>query len=244
MKIYLAGGGWDKIWEGDKFYDFYHLKSFYGLKEKETKSLHKYKGFMLDSGAFTLFSGKNINLEEYVDKYIDFIKKHKIEQFFELDIFQVIGKEKTDLINNKIERVVGKQTIPVFHYFLGIDYYKQLCNEYNQIAISASGMYASKWTRQYPNKLRKLIDYAHNKNVKVHGLGYTPLGKLDKMPFDSVDSTAWLSGNRFGMIYEWLGNEMRKINKREGKRLTEYDIIVRHNFYEWIKFSNYAEQNL
>ena len=241
MKIYLAGSGWDKIWRADKFYNFNRLETFWAISKHEAEIIHKYKNFMLDSGAFSFFGGAKANLTEYVDKYIKFINDYDIKLFFELDIYQLIGKYDTDIINKRIERETGKQTMPVFHYFLGIDYYKQICNEYNYIAISASGMYASKWTRDEPTKLRKLIDYAHSKNVKVHGLGYTKMTMLDKMPFDSVDSTSWIGGNRFGMAYEWLGTRFIK-HKYEGKKVKTNE-VARHNFYEWVKFSKYAEKN-
>lgn len=245
MKIYLAGSGWDKLWieklGGDNFYDFNRLETFWAISKHEAEVIHKYNNFMLDSGAFSFFGGAKTDLNEYVSKYIKFINDWDVKLFFELDIYQLIGKVDTDIINQRIEKETGKQTMPVFHYFLGTDYYKQICEEYNYIAISASGMYASKWTRQNPEKLRKLIDYAHSKGVKVHGLGYTKMTMLDKMPFDSVDSTSWIGGNRFGMVYEWNGKRFNK-HQRDGKNV-KTNQVAKHNFYEWVKFSKYAEKN-
>tara|TARA_R110000744_G_scaffold89619_4_gene174229 strand:+ start:11474 stop:12214 length:741 start_codon:yes stop_codon:yes gene_type:complete len=245
VKVYLAGSGWDKLWikhlGGDDFYDFNRLETFWAISKHEAEVIHKYNNFMLDSGAFSFFGGAKTELDEYVTSYIDFINKYDVKHFFELDIYQLIGKEKTDIINQRIEKETGKQTIPVFHFFLGVDYYKQLCEKYKYIAISASGMFASAWTRQSPEKLRKLIDYAHTKGVKVHGLGYTKMTMLSKMPFDSVDSTSWIGGNRFGMVFEWLGTKFIK-HKREGKNVKTNE-TARHNFYEWVKFSRYAEKN-
>ncbi len=241
MKIYLAGSGWDKIWRGDNFYNFNRLETFWAISKHEAKVIHKYKNFMLDSGAFSMFGGEETDLNEYVNKYIKFIKEYNVKHFFELDIYQVIGKEKTDVINKRIEKETGRQTIPVFHIFLGTEHFKQLCEEYKYIAISASGMYHSKWTRQRPEKLKKLIDYAHTRKVKVHGLGYTKMSTLNQMPFDSVDSTSWIGGNRFGLAYEWNGNKMIKHQKRNGQRVKTNE-VARHNFYEWVKFNNYAEQ--
>jgi len=244
MKIYLAGSGWNKIWEKMNFFTFNRLETFWGINaKKEGPKVKLYDNYMLDSGAFSMFGSKEkTDLDAYVTNMINFINEYDVKQFFELDIYALIGKEKTDIINKRIEKETGKQTIPVFHFFLGTDEYKRMCEEYEYISISASGFYAAKWTRKEPEKLRKLIDYAHSKNVRVHGLGYTALNMLDKMPFDSVDSTAWLSGNRFGMVYEWLGDKFKKHPKKEGQRVYT-DKTAKHNFHEWVKFSNFANKN-
>ena len=245
MKIYLAGSGWDKLWikklGGNDFYDFNRLETFWSISKHEAEVIHRYKNFMLDSGAFSFFGGAKTDLDEYVKKYIDFINKYNVKQFFELDIYSLIGKEKTDKINKRIEKETGKKTIPVFHIFLGIEHFKKLCEEYNYIAISASGFYHSKWTRKNPEKLRKIIDYAHSKEVEVHGLGYTNMKMLDKMPFDSVDSTSWSSGQRYGNVQTWNGKKFNNSTAPQGKR-AESNKIARHNFDEWIKFSKYAEK--
>lgn len=243
MNIYLAGSGWDKVWRERNFFDFCRLETFFGITKKETSIIHKYKSFMLDSGAFSLFGGKKINLNEYVDNYIRFINENNIDLFFELDIYALIGNDETNAINDRIERETKKRRIPVFHYFLGIDHYKKLCNEFKYISIGASGMYTSFWTRTHPKKLRKLIDYAHKKNVKVHGLGYTKVDMLHKMPFDSVDSTTWMNGNRYGSTFVWTGDELIQHKKRDGKRVRTQEVVV-HNFFEWIKFCKHAEKNL
>ena len=67
---------------------------------------------------------------------------------------------------------------------------------------------------------------------------------LNQMPFDSVDSTSWINGTRFGLAYEWNGNKMikHKCDKQNGQRV-KTNKVARHNFYEWVKFNNYAEQN-
>jgi len=245
VKIYLAGSGWPRLWMEQNFYDFNRLETFWAINKQEAEVLHKYKSFMLDSGAFSFFGGAKTDLNEYVDKYIKFINDYDVKLFFELDIYSLIGKEKTDLINQKIRKETGKKPIPVFHYFLGVDFYKQICEEYDYIAIGASGRHDSKWTRETPEKLRKLIDYAHSKKVKVHGLGYTSLKMLlgKKMPFDSVDSTSWMSGHRFGTVQEWNGTSFTNTKAPEGQRANTHK-IAEHNFNEWIKFNNFAERNL
>jgi len=237
MKLFLAGAGWEKTWMEVDYYNFNRLHTFFHMSENEAKVLHKYNNFLLDSGAFSMFGGAKVNLKEYVNKYIDFINKYDVKHFFELDIYQLIGNAETEEIREYIEIKTNKNTIPVFHIFLGIDYFKNLCDKYNYIAISASGKFYSKWTRKHPEKLYKLLQYAKTKKVRIHGLGYTS-NKMAEMPFYSVDSTSWLSGNRFGAVYSFKNKTMLKYDKPKGKRVKTHE-TNKHNFFEWVKYGKY-----
>lgn len=93
MKLFLAGQ--------KRYIDFgkedgvYILESFYYADKWTEKHIPFFKDFLLDSGAFTFFSSKtkNMNYEEYVDKYADFINRNNVTKFFELDIDKLIGYE-------------------------------------------------------------------------------------------------------------------------------------------------------
>jgi hypothetical protein len=58
--------------------------------------------------------------------------------------------------------------------------------------------------------------------------------------FDSVDSTAWLYGNRGGFIFIFDGKTLQKRKCPPGKRLKSRAAAI-HNFNEWVKFQKYAE---
>jgi len=242
MKVYLAGQ-WP--WAEQGIYNkeinqkLYVLESFYYIKDWMFPYIENHWEFLLDSGAFSFFGGTKVDWGKYVDKYIQFINEHDIKQFFELDLYSVIGVKETEKLRAKIESKTQKQSIPVFHRRLGIDYYKMLCAEYDYIAISASGMYESKWVRQDPEKLKMVIRYANNQGVKVHGLGYTKLPLLKEMKFHSIDSTAWIYGNRGGFVYTHQRGEMKKTKVTKGKRLKAKDVAI-HNFKEWVKLQKYA----
>ena len=104
---------------------------------------------MLDSGAFTFMnSGKQVIWKQYVDEYIAFINKWDIERFIELDLYGVLGVEKTEKIRRYIERYTGKKPIPVYHGTMPISYFRMLCQNYPYVAISATGtIESSKWTK-------------------------------------------------------------------------------------------------
>jgi hypothetical protein len=248
MNVYLAGCNPSELKKIDN--KIYVLESFAYIKKhiKEINLLIN-NNFLLDSGAFT-FIGKNknnINWEKYIDEYIDFINKYNIDLYFELDIYSVVGLKKTEILRKKIEDKTGKKSIPVWHIFLGIDYYKKLCEEYDYIAIGASGRHDSKWTRTNPEKLKALVLYAKNKKVKVHGLGYTVLKQLKLIPFYSVDSTTWLNAGKFGEYQIFTGDSIKKIQAKSINKKTILSKVAemqKHNFKEWIKFQKYAKNRL
>jgi len=244
MKLFLAGVSSHKIYIEDVFSrlsqrdNFYILESFFTVKEWIFDYIDK-DNFLLDSGAFSMFSGHKKNLDTYVDEYIDFIIKHDLKYFFELDIYSIIGVKETEDIRNHIEERVGRQTIPVWHIELGVDYYKMLCEKYNYVAIGASGKHDSKWTRTTPSKLKALVDYANSKNVKVHGLGYTG-EKIKNISFYSVDSTTWLYGNRYGICYTFNENKINQKSRPKNKRINQ-KAMANYNFEQWVKFQNYID---
>lgn len=98
--------------------------------------------------------------------------------------------------------------------------------------------------RENPMILKWFIDQAHSAGTRIHGLGFTNTTLLPFLKFDSVDSTTWLSGSRFGQIYFFNGKQMVYRNPPKGMRAKNHDLSNRHNFNEWIKFQRYAEQYL
>lgn len=250
MKLYLADltpygrSTYNGILQENKPYI---LESYYYIRSHNEwigKMLPFFKDFMLDSGAFTFF-GKdgNTDWKKYTLEYCDFINKYKIDNFIELDIEKVTSMEHVEDLRKLIHDKTGKRTIPVWRPSRGLDYWYKLIEEYDYVAISASGAYDSGWTRKKGSDLvlRKLILDAKKKDCKIHGLGYTNLRMLDKVPFYSVDSTAWLYGNRGGYIYHFNGRTIQQI-KQNGKRLLGRPAAI-HNFSEWVKFSKYADRN-
>ena len=94
VKIHLAATSHVKTPIVDKLKPHYLLESFMDIKS-DTEKTNKYvdwclksDGFLLDSGAFAFMNGNmatknDINIEDYVKKYINFINKKDISSFFE-----------------------------------------------------------------------------------------------------------------------------------------------------------------
>lgn len=245
MKLYLAG-------IQGKAKDFviknnlpYILESFFYIKDQGewiTKLRPFFKNFLLDSGAFTYLNGAkaNVNWDLYIEEYANFINKHNIDLFIELDIDSVVGIKEVERLRNKLENLTGKKSIPVWHKSRGLEYWKDMCKNYDYVAIG--GIVTQEIKRNEYDFFYPLLKIAYQNKCKVHGLGFTNLEGLKKYKFYSVDSTAWVYGNRGGYLYKFNGESIIKIAPK-GLRLKAREAAI-HNFSEWLKFSEYAENNL
>lgn len=246
MRIFLAATS-SRENMGDRLLDTpYILESFYSLSnEKTLNRILKYdrENFLLDSGAFTFMNSNKgkVNWEEYIDKYADFINKYAIKYFFELDIDVLVGYEEVKRLRKLLEQKTNKQCIPVWHKSRGLEEFKKMCKEYSYVSIG--GIVVKEITKKDWKNFAPLIAYAHQNKCKIHGLGFTATKELHKYPFDSVDSTNWLSGGRFGQLHVFNGSYIES-KSFKNKRAKDYKQIDDHNFGEWIKFQRYANKYL
>ncbi len=251
MQIYLAGGGCyvkDKTYWLNQKEEFYKriniLESFYYIEDWQIELIHKFKNFMLDSGAFTFMQNRNINtnFEEYSKKYADFIKLNNIDLFFEMDIDLIVGYKEVKRLRSLIENRTQKLPIWVMQQGRTFNDFKDALKKYNYFAIPLSGASAySKNRKKMIAEINYLCDIVHKEGKKIHGLGFTKVNLKDYR-FDSVDSTAWTYGNRGKFIYEFNGETMithslmYKNNKIKAKE------TAIHNFMEWVKWSEHLER--
>lgn len=222
------------------------LQSFYYVDNfTEKVILPNCKDFILDSGAFTFMQNakRDVNWEEYVDKYAEFVRKHNIKKYFELDIDSIVGLEEVERLRARLETNVGWQCIPVWHLWRGIDYWHMMCRDWGYVAIGglAGEDKSSKRMKKLHECFPMLINIAHKNGAKVHGLGYTSLSGIKKYHFDSVDSTSWLSGNRFGVVNRFTGDTIIKIAKPNNTKV-KTSMTAINNFIEWKKFAQYVER--
>ena len=189
----------------------------------------------------TSHKGK-VDWDDYVNRYIEFVNKYDIKLFFELDIDSVVGYEKVLEIRKRIERGTGRKPIPVWHKSRGKEEFLKMCDEYDYVAIG--GIVSKEISRQEYKFFPWFINEAHKRGAKIHGLGFTNLEGIRKYKFDSVDSTSWTTGNRFGSIYRFNGKTMEKFDKKDGQRLSDSRAVAINNFNEWVKFQKYAEKHL
>lgn len=99
-------------------------------------------------------------------------------------------------------------------------------------------------TKEQHKHFSWFIDTAHENGCMIHGLGYTSLDGLRKYHFDSVDSSSWTSGNRFGISYTFDGRTLVQTKKPQNARIQHHNGMAFRNFTEWLKFQRYAETYL
>lgn len=254
MRIYLAGeNGKSRILRErereSSIQGVFILESFYACRKNPNfpKLLPLMGDFLLDSGAFTFMQGTHkeaINWDRYIEEYAEFINRYNVQKFFELDIDSVVGLNEVERLRKRLEQLTGKQPIPVWHKGRGKDYFIGMAGDYPYVAI---GGIVSKEIpiNLYEKMFPWFIRTAHEKGAKIHGLGYTRSEGLKYYHFDSVDSTAWLYGNRGGYLYKFNphNGNFDKIKTPTGKRLVSTE-AAKYNFNEWVKFQTYAEKRL
>ena len=102
------------------------------------------------------------------------------------------------------------------------------------MAISATETIESSKLTQNKKALKQMIRISHSYGAKLHGLGYGRLENLNNpdVLFDSVDSTSWLRGCRFGTWYEVKHGKLKQKNMA-GCGITK-DVFNKHNAKIWI----------
>ena len=224
----------------------YSLSSYFYARQHSNYPalIPYYKDFMLDSGAFTFISAQKSHpdWDGYLEQYAEYVKTHKIQKFFELDIDLIVGYEKVKEYRARLEKATGRPCIPVWHKSRGKEEFLKLCEEYSTVAV---GGIAVKHIRRDEYKYFPwLIREAHKRGCQLHALGFTHLAMLGKFHFDSVDSTSWTSGGRYGTTYRFNGRGMTSVSKQPGKRVGDFRKLDKYNFIEWVKFQQYALTHL
>lgn len=248
MKLFLAGTAsrpnLKKIEEIS-----YVLESYYAARNspitKQRIQRKVWNDFLLDSGAYSFIAaqakGKKIEIDwdAYLQEYIEFINKYDIDKFFELDIDSVVGLPEVERLRTKLEAGTRKKCIPVWHISRGKDYFIKMCKEYDYIAfggILTDGVP----TKEIMKVLPWFTKTAHKYGCKIHGLGLTCRG-IEKLGLDTVDSTSWLSGGRFGSLHQFDGEGIKSVTFKN-KRAKDYKQIDKHNLEQWMKYQKYLER--
>lgn len=198
--------------------------------------------FLLDSGAFSYMSGAECSKEQlvqYMDRYIDFINEHDVKYFFELDVDTIFGLPFVEQLRAQLEQRTQKKCIPVWHKGRGIEYWKWMCDNYDYVAIGGLVFHVK---QQEYESIRKMVEYARKKNVKVHGLGFTKTKELEGYQFYSVDSASWTKAAALGQQVHFFNGhyiETRQIQK--GNKKVKLSKLVGHNLVEWCKYQRYMD---
>jgi len=175
---------------------------FYIQKKTDLETLKKEHDInvFMDSGGFSArTSGKEVSVEAY-KRYLERNKDYLFTAA-NLDVNDL----ETQLENQKILEEVYP-VLPVYHLAEYMEKKRDLlveyCDKYKYVALGGMiGTYASK------ENVKKFLTYCFSiglkKGTKFHGFGITSVPLLKEFPFYSCDSTAWLSGGKFGTMKKW-----------------------------------------
>lgn len=184
----------------------------------EYKKGNKNKIF-IDSGAFTAWTkNKEIDIDEYIN-YLN-TNTNELELFASLD--NIPGEfnrtpthketKESPIISwqNYLymrEKIVEKdKLLPVFHIGEDFSHLNTMLNTTFEgkhipyIALGGTVGLSSKVKDDWYNVCFKVIKDSNNPNVKTHAFGMTSLPLLEKYPFTSCDSTAWIMAGANGQL--------------------------------------------
>ena len=245
MKIFLAGT-YPNFELVKKYKPNYILETFYSLQNRNERTLdfinfvkQNTKMFLLDSGAFTIFNTKvdtpKSKLDEYVEKYAKFVVDFNIKYFFEMDVDYVFGLEVAEEYRRFLERTTKKKPIPVWHKTRGLEYWDYMINNYKYVAIGGLVTEKKIDKEKHLKLLNKMVLKAHQKGVKVHGLGFTKLNQLRRSYFDSVDSTSWVLNAAYAGRYVCdVGSNTIKVQRKQKNMRGKYKKLVEDSLKKWI----------
>ncbi len=207
MKIYLAGGetALNFLYENN-VKNALISAYYYGYKKK----LNNKFNFLVDSGGYTIRK-KGIDISVY--DYIEFINNNNLPLCITLDTNDI---DETLYNQELLEAKTKAYIMPVYHY--------------NDWVSKKTRSLLDDWIKKYPyislgglatrethiNEKIKFIEYVFCKTkdkIKIHGLGVTDPKLLNKFPFYSTDSTAWVSGGKFRKIISYKDLKDKKIKK-------------------------------
>lgn len=247
MKVCLACPSSRKFLKNEYYKCKFFLESFYSMEDWLIPIIKSTEFFMLDSGAFSFMNnqkGNSVDFDSYLNSYIEFINKNDIQYFFELDVDSIVGIKEVERLRQRLEKETGKKCIPVWHKSRGKEYFIQMCKDYEYVAIG--GIVTKEITPKDYKYFKWFIDTAHHYGCKIHGLGFSSTKWLPVYNFDSVDSTSWQNGGRFGVLYYFDGYTIKEFDVKNRKRRNDLNtnLINEHNYNQWLKYQYFAEKYL
>ena len=216
-----------------------YLGSFaYDRGDAATRRIYTYlqHGFpvMLDSGAFSVMnSGARIDINEHTEWVRTWQQRNDTGTQLLCVALDVIGDPAATVRNYEKQIRDGAVVVPTIHY----------PNDPKQVdayADSPSGWVNLGGMVRYFSKSHldnviawcaAVISRTRKAGVKVHGLGATPPAIHWLIPFDSCDSTYWLSGSRFGQhsVFDPAIRDWRKI-KTGSRAAYKYGNLLRDRY--------------
>lgn len=238
-------------WEGKGKYDLllkygckFWLSSFLYVVKMKPEIMNQIIAakdfFILDSGAHTFQKdGNTTDYDQFVREYGEYVKNNPwIDEYAELDIENKVGISQVEKWRDKLESIVGKPPIVVWHRERGKEYYKHMVRKYPYVGFSGFVKTITGGMEVPMKYVGWFIKEAHDNDCKIHGFGFTRSSLLYRFPFDSVDSSSWIMGSKFGTYFH-LRNGIELRRDRYGKlENLDFENITRdeQSAATWCKF--------
>lgn len=242
--VFLAGGEVETLTRalmdnGVKWvlYSYYYLLAFkkFDFVEKMQAQYPDVEWF-LDSGAFTysvqVRAGKQLPPpNDYVRLYFEYIQRqgHRWVRIAEPDLDGIHGlnvsvEQTEDWLNEMLYSWPDLPIMPCWHSWRGMASWERYLKNPRLRHMAFGRSSVNNAVR------RKLCVTARAVGKTVHGFGFTRLKTaLNFVPCDSVDSTSWVLGQKFGTLYVFQGNELIVLNsdkKKDRKRFRKYFVGI------------------
>lgn len=192
---------------------YYYLSTLSNRTEIFHKLLQQKKFLMIDSGAHTFQQKVNIDLNNFVKQYGEFLKQYSsyIDAFVELDVDSQVSLTQIEDWRKYLEDTTGKQPIVVWHKPRGINYWYKMIEQYKYVGITGIGMDGEKDidTKHFS----WFVDTAHKSGAKIHGFAFVNLSMLSRIHFDTVDSVSWWMKVVYGYYSIENGFLPKQLNK-------------------------------
>jgi hypothetical protein len=202
--------------------------------------------YMIDSGAHTLQQPSktwtNEELETFVKAYEIFVKKtcHVpcIKFYAEMDIDNIVGEDKVREWRERLSAITPK-VVPVWHPTREKDIsnpkeWIKYCKDYEWVSLGGS------WKLGLPADYQfALVKYAYEQGTKVHAMGCTGFYHNLEVPFYSVDSSSWLSGEEHGLVPDFDFVKMKVVRVDYRKMYlagTDYISRTKHTIKQYKHF--------
>ncbi len=177
----------------------FDLDSFIGLCGQ-----HGFTGkCILDSGAFSVITlGTRISLQEYGG----WLKAQRVTQRPEVQFYSnldVIGDADKTWRNQQVMELEGLSPRPVIHHGYTDAQIERVIDRHQDFSIGGLVPLLKGSTRPL---VTQFLDRIFNAAFKrwptpcIHGFGVSVYSLIKRYPFDSVDSSTWLTGVRYSRV--------------------------------------------
>lgn len=150
----------------------------------------------LDSGAFSAFTqGVDVDL----DAYCEYIRRNS-DIIDVASVLDGIGDPLKTWQNQMYMESKGVRPLPCFHYGEDERYLEWYVANYDYITLGGMVPISTPQLRLWLDRIWEhyLTDSTGRPKVKVHGFGLTTLSLMERYPWYSVDSSAWVQIARTG----------------------------------------------